>query len=59
MVYSSNLTRSQESYRQRKTYRNRANNSGLIAFFLTFYGFIFLMFLTFTIIGIIIVTTVK
>jgi|SaaInlV_125m_DNA_1040241.scaffolds.fasta_scaffold422696_1 hypothetical protein len=55
MVYSnkSGLTRSQESYRQRKTYKNRASNSGIGKYLLTVGGFFFGMFILSVIIVII------
>lgn len=61
MVYSNKggLTRSQESYRQRKTYKNRARNSGIGQYLLTVGGFFFGMFILSVIIVIIFYTTNK
>lgn len=42
--------RNLESYRNRKTYKNRAENSGIFNFFLTMGGFILGLFFFFSII---------
>lgn len=61
MIYSNKngITRSQESYRQRGSYKKRCKGSGIGNYLLTVGGFFFSMFILSVIIVIIFYTTNK